>query len=309
MPDDLLTDSAGAADVLVSIHISDGPEKGKEFPLDAGRNVIGRSPSSSVHLSENEVSREHACITVGREIRIEDLGSAVGTSLNGRLMVAPDFLFDNDEIVIGPYTLRVEVKQKESRQGILIALCLLAVSLLICLIAWTFPAERYAAENAQAASASASKSANEEWRNWETLILPDKEALEEQRVPITVRSAMDQYNFATRLYQDRLGDLSNAYQAQLYYKRALAILSLISAYEKRPCIANRSLDRIVDLRKMIRRQCDRRVFSYQRAYRLRWKKEGYRVLREIRQISPWSRCRYNRWTRREWSALRRLRKG
>jgi two-component system response regulator AtoC len=53
------------------------------FPLNVGSVVeIGRGPTSSIHLEENLVSRQHARLYVGDEaIEVEDLGSANGTAL------------------------------------------------------------------------------------------------------------------------------------------------------------------------------------------------------------------------------------
>ncbi len=294
----------------VEIVITSGPQKGSRFALKAGENIIGRSPECTVLLSETEVSRRHARITVDREIQFEDLGSAIGTILNGRLMMGSDFIFDNDEIKVGPYTLRVEIKRQESRRGIVAALVCLVLAILIFAVAMIFPDTIPASPVSAKAKAEKTKNANKNlWRNWDSLRLPDTDTLKEAGIALTPEAARVQYDFATRLYQDRFGDPGNAYQALLCYKRALAILRNLNDPETRPCIAGRSLERICKLREMIKRECDKRVFAFQRAYELKWWSECMRILSELRQVSPWPRDRYHHWAARQIKLLKRMLQG
>ncbi|HZR07528.1 MAG TPA: FHA domain-containing protein, partial [Myxococcales bacterium] len=54
-----------------------------EYPLGAS-NVLGRSTTASVRLSDREVSRKHSQIDrEGEEYVLRDLGSSNGTFLNG----------------------------------------------------------------------------------------------------------------------------------------------------------------------------------------------------------------------------------
>lgn len=60
----------------------DGREAAIE--LDEGRYRVGSSRTSDVHLPMAGVSRHHARLQVSRSsLRIEDLGSTSGTSVNG----------------------------------------------------------------------------------------------------------------------------------------------------------------------------------------------------------------------------------
>jgi pSer/pThr/pTyr-binding forkhead associated (FHA) protein len=57
----------------------EGPDQGRSFGLTA-QSVIGRDPTATVHLTDDEVSRRHAIVTLGEgQITIEDLGSFNGT--------------------------------------------------------------------------------------------------------------------------------------------------------------------------------------------------------------------------------------
>jgi DNA-binding NtrC family response regulator len=72
-------------------------------PLPAsGELVIGRVPESSLRLDDELVSRSHAQILVVPDgIRITDLGSRHGTTVNGRRLVESRLLASGDVVTIG----------------------------------------------------------------------------------------------------------------------------------------------------------------------------------------------------------------
>ncbi len=94
---------------------------GKEFPLQAGDNLIGRwDPDSGsfpeVDLetddTEARISRKHALIKFGDTITIEDIGSLNGTFVNrGQRLEpgSPATLKDGDEIIIGKTFFKVAI--------------------------------------------------------------------------------------------------------------------------------------------------------------------------------------------------------
>ena len=53
--------------------------RGREYPLHAGVNVLGRDPHADVQIDDSTVSRRHASITVGDEATLADLDSKNGT--------------------------------------------------------------------------------------------------------------------------------------------------------------------------------------------------------------------------------------
>ena len=70
--------------------------------LSEGRQTIGRSSSTDIHLDYPSVSRSHAAITVdGTRVVVEDLGSRSGTTVNGRPIFGPQPLHDGDCIGLG----------------------------------------------------------------------------------------------------------------------------------------------------------------------------------------------------------------
>ena len=74
---------------------------GNEIELRSGRNSLGRSSDNDVSFSgDSNVSRYHAEIELlGDECWLIDLGSANGTTLNGRPVEARERLLNGDEIV------------------------------------------------------------------------------------------------------------------------------------------------------------------------------------------------------------------
>lgn len=67
--------------------------------------VLGRE-QCDLTFPDGDVSRRHARITCdGERCRIEDLGSANGTWVNGQRLVAPHTLAEGDRIHLGPSTL------------------------------------------------------------------------------------------------------------------------------------------------------------------------------------------------------------
>ena len=87
-----------------------GTQLGRVFPLLPGVNVIGRAPSVDIALSDEEVSRTHATITLGPhpgELFLEDQGSTNGTVLNGRVIKGRTPVTAGDRISVGNHVLKL----------------------------------------------------------------------------------------------------------------------------------------------------------------------------------------------------------
>lgn len=94
---------------MARLLVINGSEAGKAFDLSALEVIIGRQTGVQIQLDGQKVSRRHArVVRQGDDLRIEDLGSANGTLLNGKRLQAPTVLRVRDEIGIGPYVLRFE---------------------------------------------------------------------------------------------------------------------------------------------------------------------------------------------------------
>ena len=63
----------------MELFVVEGPDQGRVFALMA-ESVIGRDPTATVHLTDEEVSRRHALMSIGEgQASVEDLGSSNGT--------------------------------------------------------------------------------------------------------------------------------------------------------------------------------------------------------------------------------------
>src|ERR1039458_5752970 len=88
--------------------IEDDEGKTVAVPLIREEITIGRTDGNTIRLTEQNVSRKHARLTLRSGVlRIEDLGSYNGTSLNGSALSGVASLKDGDVILIGDYRLGI----------------------------------------------------------------------------------------------------------------------------------------------------------------------------------------------------------
>jgi DNA-binding winged helix-turn-helix (wHTH) protein len=103
-PADDVSQAARAGPRLVS--------RRREWLLSAGSNVVGRDQECAVRIDSAAVSRRHARIVVTNcEATLEDFGSKNGTYVNGQRIKQPAVLKDNDELRVGPVTMRFRVME------------------------------------------------------------------------------------------------------------------------------------------------------------------------------------------------------
>lgn len=95
----------------LTLRVLDGPSAGSTVALDdaaPGRLLIGRSPACALSVEDPGISRRHAALEiVGRDVRIVDLGSTNGISIDG-LRVFDAQLRGGEKIRLGQSTLAVE---------------------------------------------------------------------------------------------------------------------------------------------------------------------------------------------------------
>lgn len=83
------------------------------YPLGEGVSVIGRDTNNDVQLLFEHVSRRHAKLHVSATAcEIEDLGSANGTTVNGK-KVSRQELHDGDEVKVGNCTLSFRICEEK----------------------------------------------------------------------------------------------------------------------------------------------------------------------------------------------------
>jgi two-component system cell cycle response regulator len=82
-----------------------GPNVGEMYPVVGAENFVGRGGDATIRLRDDSISRKHVRIVIeANDVRIEDLGSANGTIINGeRVTVAS--LRDGDKIQLGATTI------------------------------------------------------------------------------------------------------------------------------------------------------------------------------------------------------------
>ena len=71
-----------------------GPLNGQYWILDK-RLILGREPDCDIVISNRQVSRHHACLSIGTEgVFLEDLGSKNGVLINNKPLSGPTLLTD-----------------------------------------------------------------------------------------------------------------------------------------------------------------------------------------------------------------------
>ena len=89
--------------------IEDDEGKTVAVPLIREEITIGRLEGNTIRLTEQNVSRKHARLTLhNSQLQIEDLRSYNGTSLNGSVLSGVATLKDGDVIMIGDYRLGIQ---------------------------------------------------------------------------------------------------------------------------------------------------------------------------------------------------------
>ncbi len=92
---------------MAKLVIADDQGSTREISLDASEITLGRSEDSSVRLDERNVSRKHARIRAdGERFILEDVGSYLGTRINGEVIAEPRALENGDLIEIGDFALK-----------------------------------------------------------------------------------------------------------------------------------------------------------------------------------------------------------
>ena len=86
---------------------------GREFPLQPGENIVGRTGEGVIALEAPSVSRQHARLTIadGRAV-IEDLGSKNGTWVGPVEVTGPTPVRDGDEIRLGSVVVTIHASAR-----------------------------------------------------------------------------------------------------------------------------------------------------------------------------------------------------
>ena len=94
----------GAAAV---VEVVEGSDAGRLFELRPGSSDIGRSEVCEVRIRDRLASRRHARVSVGDDIRVHDLGSTNGVSMNGEAITGAVRLSPGDLLTVGDTSMRI----------------------------------------------------------------------------------------------------------------------------------------------------------------------------------------------------------
>ena len=73
------------ATTSMALVVQSGPDTSKVFNLREGPNTVGRDVGADVQLSDQQVSRRHAVVTLKEtSVTVSDVGSTYGTTINGQ---------------------------------------------------------------------------------------------------------------------------------------------------------------------------------------------------------------------------------
>jgi pSer/pThr/pTyr-binding forkhead associated (FHA) protein len=90
------------ADAQYRLVVRQGPNPGQVFELDKDVISIGRDITNDIVLTDAEVSRKHAQLTLDQgRYKIEDLNSTNGTYIDGQRLIGPHVLAVGEIIMFG----------------------------------------------------------------------------------------------------------------------------------------------------------------------------------------------------------------
>ncbi len=94
--------------VLVS-----GGAEGSEYALEKPTTTVGRGPDVDMPFPDDAMSRQHAAFEVqAMGVRVRDMGSTNGTSVNGQRISAAE-LKHGDKITIGEHCFQYVIEERD----------------------------------------------------------------------------------------------------------------------------------------------------------------------------------------------------
>ena len=97
----------------ISLVVLDGKWPGDEFILRGSRTIFGRGPSVDIAVPDSAMSRQHFSLEVaGDAIRLRDLGSTNGVTVNGTAVESVD-LAHGDRVKAGDHVFQFLIERVE----------------------------------------------------------------------------------------------------------------------------------------------------------------------------------------------------
>jgi pSer/pThr/pTyr-binding forkhead associated (FHA) protein len=111
----MILESAVSTVPTLRLQATAGPCEGSVFEVGESGAIVGRLPDNPIYVPDSRLSRKHARIDYrDKAYWLTDLGSANGTSLNGRAVDASRQLQAGDVIDLGETRFTVQT-EAESR--------------------------------------------------------------------------------------------------------------------------------------------------------------------------------------------------
>ncbi len=93
---------------MLVLKIHNGPQAGKEIPLQEGTYIVGRSEKTDIRIVSSQVSKQHAEISIhGTRVFIKDLKSRNGTFING-LQIREEEVKPKDKITLHDIVITIK---------------------------------------------------------------------------------------------------------------------------------------------------------------------------------------------------------
>ena len=87
-------------DHTYQLHVQQGPEPGKVYPLTSASMTLGRDPTVEITINDPEVSRQHALLLeTPSGFQIQDLGSTNGTLVDGQRLGSEPLLLRSGQVI------------------------------------------------------------------------------------------------------------------------------------------------------------------------------------------------------------------
>ena len=97
---------------MATVTVVFGGQEQKVYQLDKPKLIVGREPTCEIPIDNLGISRQHCQFALrGEAFIVQDLGSSNGTFVNGK-KITEHFLNNDDEVVIGKYSLKFKNEQQ-----------------------------------------------------------------------------------------------------------------------------------------------------------------------------------------------------
>jgi pSer/pThr/pTyr-binding forkhead associated (FHA) protein len=111
-------DPTPITDAAFEVSVVEGPDRGRTLTLSSSspnRVLVGTSPACDFVLTDREASRRHAALALdGRRLRLTDLGSTNGTTVNG-LHVFDVLLAGGESVRLGATLLQIATRSQSAQ--------------------------------------------------------------------------------------------------------------------------------------------------------------------------------------------------